>query len=167
MNFQQHETSTKNTDGMPPWAEVMRSFFSETHQLFAALQMEANKVAEDEVCVFSTVPDFFSYKDDDGSAHPGAYTIILDTVFGFAVFARIQKPKAIATINLKTEYLSPIEIGAKVICSAECHAVSGNIARTRGEIFDYDGRPLASATGAFMIASGGPDFTGLGETPRS
>ena len=167
MSFQQHQISPKNTDGAPDWAKVMRSFFSETHQLFAALQMEPNKVAEDEVSVFARIPDFFSHKDSDGYAHPGAYTIILDTVFGFAVFAKIQQPKAIATINLKTEYLSPIEIGAKVICSAECHAVSGNIARTRGEIFDYDGRPLASATGAFMIASGGPDFTGLGETPRS
>ena len=167
MRFQQHQISPKNTDGAPDWAKVMRSFFSETHQLFAALQMEPNKVAEDEVSVFARIPDFFSHKDSDGYAHPGAYTIILDTVFGFAVFAKIQQPKAIATINLKTEYLNSIELGAKVICSAECHAINGNIARTRGIIYDYDGKPLASATGAFMIASGGPDFTGLGETPRS
>lgn len=152
---------------MPPWAEVMRSFFSETHQLFAALQMEPNKVAKDEVSVFATIPDFFAYKDDDSCAHPCAYTIILDTVFGFAVFAKIQKPKAIATINLKTDYLRSIEIGSKIICSAECFAINGNIARTRGEIFDYDGRPLASATGAFMIASGGPDFADFRSVPAS
>ena len=144
---------------------MMTSFFSGGHQLFTALQMEPNKVARDEVSVFSTIPGFFSYRDGDGSAHPGAYTIILDTVFGFSVFAKIQQPKAIATINLKTDYLRSIDIGARVICSAECHAINGNIARTRGEIFDYDGRPLASATGAFMIASGGPDFTSFGETP--
>lgn len=164
MNVRQHRSSLKNTDDRPPWAEMMTSFFSGGHHLFTALQMESNKIAKDEVSVFATIPDFFSYRDGDGSAHPGAYTIILDTVFGFSVFAKIQQPKAIATINLKTDYLRSIEIGAKVICSAECHAINRNIARTRGEIFDYDGRPLASATGAFMIASGGPDFSRIGET---
>ncbi len=166
MTIRQHRMSLKNTDDRPPWAEMMTSFFSGGgHKLFTALQMEPNKVAKDEVSVFATIPGFFSFRTGDGSAHPGAYTIILDTVFGFSVFARIQQPKAIATINLKTDYLRSIEIGAKVICSAECHAINGNIARTRGEIFDYDGRPLASATGAFMIASGGPDFTSIEETP--
>ena len=161
MSGRQHQMSLKNKGGAPPWADVMKSYFSEGHQLFAALQMEPSKIDKDGVSVFATIPDFFSYKDGDETTHPGAYTIILDTVFGFSVFAKIQQPKAIATINLKTDYLRPIEIGSKVICSAECHAVNGNIARTRGDIFDYDGRPLASATGAFMIASGGPDFARL------
>lgn len=167
MSGLQRQISLKNAGDTPPWADLMKSFFSEGHQLFAALQMETNKVARDEVSVFARIPDFFAYKDNDGCAHPGAYTIILDTVFGFAVFANIEQPKAIATINLKTEYLRPIEIGSKIICSAECHAVNGNIARTRGNIYDYDGNPLASATGAFMIASGGPDFTRIGETTSS
>lgn len=163
MSSQQSEMSFNDGGGMPPWAEVMKSFFSGDHQLFAALRMEPNKVDKDGVSVFATIPDFFAYRDGESSAHPGAYTIILDTVFGFSIFAKIQQPKAIATINLKTDYLRPIEIGTKIICSAECHDVSGKIARTRGDILDYDGRPLASATGAFMIASGGPDFARLGK----
>lgn len=167
MNIRQPQISPSNSGDTPPWADLMKSFFSKQHHLFAALQLEPSKVAADEVCVFATIPDFFSYEDDGGYAHPGAFTIILDTVFGFSVFAKIQKPKAIATINLKTDYLRPIEIGSKVICSAECFSINGNIARTRGEIVDYDGRPLASATGAFMIGSGGPDFTRLAEGQNS
>ncbi len=167
MNIRQPQMPPSNSGDTPPWADLMKSFFSEKHHLFAALQMEPNKVAADEVCVFATIPAFFSYERDGGCAHPGAFTIILDTVFGFSVFAKIQAPKAIATINLKTDYLRPIEIGSKVICSAECFAINGNIARTRGEIVDYDGRLLASATGAFMIGSGGPDFTRLADGPNS
>lgn len=141
------------------WATVMETFFSESHHLFTALRVKPTKVDADGVSVIATIPDFFSHSSRDACAHNGAYTIILDTVFGFAVLARLQEPKAIATINLKTEYLRPIEIGERIICSAECHALDNIVARARGEILDYDGRPLASATGAFMIGSSGPDFS--------
>ena len=167
MNIRQPRMSPSNSSDAPPWADLMKSFFSGSHQLFAALDMEPSKIAADEVCVFATIPAFFSCEGEGGCAHPGAYTIILDTVFGFSVFAKIQRPQAIATINLKTDYLRPIEIGAKVICSAECFAINGNIARTRGQIVDYDGRPLASAAGAFMIGSGGPDFARIAEGPHA
>ena len=166
-NCEQARMSPQDSSDAPPWADIMKSFFPKSHQLFAALNMEPSKIAADEVCVIATIPAFFSCEGEGGYAHPGAYTIILDTVFGFAVFAKIQEPRAIATINLKTDYLRPIEIGAKVICSAECFAINGNIARTRGEIVDYDGRPLASAVGAFMIGSGGPDFVRLAEGPQA
>lgn len=141
------------------WANVMETFFSGSHHLFTALRMKPTKIDADSVSVIATIPDFFGHLDGEACAHGGAYTIILDTVFGFAVFARLQKPRAIATINLKTEYLRPIEIGERIICVAECHALEKNIARARGEILDYNGRPLASATGAFMIGSSGPDFS--------
>ncbi|MEQ8750824.1 PaaI family thioesterase [Marinicaulis aureus] len=167
MNIQQPHISPSNSGDTPPWAELVKSFFSKGHHLFSTLDMEPSKIAADEVCIFATIPTFFSYESIGDCAHPGAYTIILDTVFGFAVFAKIQKPKAIATINLKTDYLRPIEIGSKVICSAECFSINGNVARTRGEIVDYDGRPLASATGSFMIGSGGPDFNRVAERPHS
>jgi len=140
------------------WEGVMETFFSGSHHLFAALRMKPTKVDADGVSVIATIPDIFSLSTASNFAHRGAHTIILDTVFGFAVFARLQMPKAIATINLKTEYLRPIEIGELIICTAECHALDEPVARVRGEIVDYDGRPLASATGAFMIGSSGPDF---------
>jgi uncharacterized protein (TIGR00369 family) len=149
------------------WEGVMETFFSGSHHLFAALRMKPTKVDAEGVSVIATIPEVFSVSAAGKLAHRGAYTIILDTVFGFAVFARLQMPKAIATINLKTDYLRPVEIGERIICSAECHALDEPVARVRGEIVDYDGKPLASATGAFMIGSSGPDFTGLGETPRS
>ena len=76
MSSQQSEMSFNDGGGMPPWAEVMKSFFSGDHQLFAALRMEPNKVDKDVVSVFATIPDFFAYKDGESSAHPGAYTII-------------------------------------------------------------------------------------------
>lgn len=146
-----------------PWVGVMRTFFSQSHHLFATLKMEPTRVDQGGVCVEAVIPDFFAYQADDRQAHTGAYTIILDTVFGFAVFAKLQNLKAIATINLKTEYLGAVEIGAKIVCSAECHSLDGDIARLRGEIVGEAGIPLASATGAFMISSSGPDFTALFE----
>ncbi len=140
------------------WTGVMETFFSGSHHLFAALRMKPTKVDADGVSVIATIPEVFSQAATGNLAHRGAYTIILDTFFGFAVFARLQTPKAIATINLRTEYLRPVEIGERIICTAECHALDEPVARVRGEIVDYDGRPLASATGAFMIGSSGPDF---------
>lgn len=157
--------SLMNFGEAPPLGDWVRSYLSEDHLLFASLHMEATKVAADEVSVFATIPAYFADRNGDVRAHSGAYTIILDTVFGFAVFAKMQNPRAIATINLKTEYLRPVDVGSRVICSAECHSINGSIARTRGEIVDYDGRPLASATGAFMIGSGGPDFGKRPEEP--
>lgn len=164
--MRQHQMSPGNHGDSPPLADLVRSYLFGDHPLFASLQMEPSKVAADEVSIFATIPACFSHQRDDAFAHPGAYTIILDTVFGLAVFAKIEHPKSIATINLKTEYLRPIEVGSRVICTAECHFINGSIARTRGEIVDYDGRPLASATGAFMIGSGGPDFVRLTEGAR-
>src|SRR5690606_33754917 len=101
-NCEQARMSPQDSSDAPPWADIMKSFFPKSHQLFAALNMEPSKIAADEVCVIATIPAFFSCEGEGGDAHPGAYTIILDTVFGFAVFAKIQEPRAIATINLKT-----------------------------------------------------------------
>lgn len=54
MSGRQHQMSFKDECGTPPWADVMKSYFAETHQLFAALQMEPSKVDKDGVSVFAT-----------------------------------------------------------------------------------------------------------------
>ena len=48
----------------------------------------------------------------DGKIHGGLYTIIIDSIFGLAVFTALEAVKPIATINLRTDYLGEALPGA-------------------------------------------------------
>ena len=107
-------------------------------------------------------PDF---KADKNSLflHRGALTLLLDSAFGIALFAHIRELIPIATINLKTDYLTPAKSESKLICTASCFALDGNIARMQGDISDPVSQTvLAKASAAFMVGSKGPSFAASG-----
>lgn len=144
------------------WLEGAQKFFSSAHPLFSRLDMKPVQIGNDEVCVTATLNGLFEYNANSKRVHGGALTIILDTVFGFTIFAQLRNFQSIATINLRTDYISPAASGLKIKCSAQCYARRDNVAYVRGEIREAENDLLvATATGAFMVGSGGPDFKTL------
>ena len=127
--------------------------------MFSQLNMNLVDISEHGVKVDTSFGECFRAESSSQRAHSGALTIVLDSIFGLALFAHVKELRPIATINLKTEYLSPVNTGTKLTCAASCFALEGNIARMKGDISDAaTGAVLATATAAFMTGTAGPSF---------
>jgi len=141
------------------WETFGRLFVGSSHPLFSQLDMDLIHISEMGVVVHATIGESFKVSPDGSEANVGALTIILDSIFGLALFAHIQEMNPIATINLKTEYVGSPSVGLELKCNASCFAIDGKIARMRGEVRDMNsGTVLATSTGAFMIGTAGPSF---------
>lgn len=161
---------SKTSGSEPPpdkiWQETARAFFSNSHPLYLSLGMQPLVVTKDGVSVTCLPDESFSAGKNRPHLHSGVLTIILDTVFGMSVFARLQDMRSIATINLKTEYIKPVTANTLIKCTANCYAVRGDIGHVRGEIADAQSNQiLATATAAFMIGTRGSSFN-LKETGK-
>jgi len=151
--------NAKHEAGSPEWLQVAESFFFGSHPLFNSLGLKVENISDDKVSIRATLAEDFEFEENSNLLHTGVFTIILDTVFGFAVLSKLKNLQPIATINLKTEYIAPAISGAQVLCDASCYAICGDIAHVRGEIYDLSREHVfATATAAFMIGTRGPDF---------
>lgn len=93
--------------------------------------------------------------------HGGVITAFLDTLCGFAVVASISQGTAIATLDLRIDYLRPAEPGVSILGSAECYKVTRTIAFARGIAYQETFRdPIAHCAGTFML--GATSFTAEG-----
>lgn len=90
-----------------------------------------------------------------GVLHGGAVTTLIDTVCGMAVFAALQKLQAIATLDLRIDYLKPAAAEKELYATAECYKLTRNIAFTRARAYhpDTPDDPVANCVGSFMIGS--------------
>lgn len=151
-------------ESIADWEAFGRLFVGSSHPLFSQLDMDLIHISDVGVVVHATIGECFKVSPEEPNAHAGALTIILDSIFGLALFAHIQEMNPIATINLKTEYIGSPSVGLELKCNASCFAIDGKIARMRGEIREIkSGNVLATSTGAFMIGTAGPSFLSRGE----
>ncbi|PCJ13640.1 MAG: thioesterase [Gammaproteobacteria bacterium] len=89
-----------------------------------------------------------------GTIHGGVIISIMDSVGGMAVFAALPAIEAIATLDLRVDYMKPAAIGKAVYASAECYKLTNTIAFVRGVAYqDDENDPVATCTAAFMRAS--------------
>jgi len=94
----------------------------------------------------------------DGEAlHGGIYTILLDTVLAIAVWTRLDQFQPLVTINLKTDFFRSVPAGTDLSLNASCEDIVDDVAVTRSEVRDPDGRVLASAAGSFLVGGASPD----------
>lgn len=146
-------------ESIADWETFGRLFVGSSHPLFSQLNMDLIDISKTGVVVHATIGESFKVSPEGSDANVGALTIILDSIFGLALFAHIQEMNPIATINLKTEYVGSPSVGLELKCNASCFAIEGKIARMRGEICDLKSRKvLATSIGAFMIGTAGPSF---------
>ena len=90
---------------------------------------------------------------------PGVLVTVIDPVFGIAIMLKVSRPLAIATIELKTEFVEGRHPSGGLAFNAECHALADNIAYARGEIrLEDDDALIATATATFMVGTRGPTF---------
>ena len=96
-----------------------------------------------------------------GVVHGGVITAFLDTLCGLVVMASVSRGMAIATLDLRIDYLRPAVPKIDILGSAECYKVTKAIAFVRGIAYQETFRdPIANCAGTFMLGATG--FTAEG-----
>lgn len=96
---------------------------------------------------------------DTGVIHGGVITAMLDNACGRAVhMARVAAGRdddgAIATLDLRIDYMSSAEPGKDLYAEAYCYRLTHNVAFVRASAFtDSIDEPVATAVGAFMLGT--------------
>lgn len=101
---------------------------------------------------------------ESGVLAGGAITTLIDTVCGMAVQAALRRLTAIATLDLRIDYLRPSAPGEDLIAVAECYRTTRHIAFVRSHAHNGDPeRAVAHCVGTFMIGSSDkPVLPGMG-----
>lgn len=97
------------------------------------------------------------YKDElvgnrkTGVLHGGVITSLIDNTSGLCIWSMLDEPEALATLDLRIDYLRPATPGLPVYCMAECYRLSRQIAFTRATAYQEDTtQPVAYSVGTFM-----------------
>lgn len=89
---------------------------------------------------------------DTGVIAGGVLTTLLDQIAGTAAVAAMPKPTAVATIDLRIDYMRPAEPGRDIIAEAHCIKLTRSVAFVRAIAYeDAPDNPVAHAQAAFMI----------------
>ena len=102
----------------------------------------------------------------------GAVTALIDQASGLAVACAMEELLAIATIDLRVDYLRAAQPGREIVARADCYKLGHNVAFVRATAWDKEqDDPFASCLGTFMVGanSGGSPFGGFkgAEPPKS
>lgn len=94
-----------------------------------------------------------------GVLHGGAVTSLIDSVAGMVVFGALlqahQKLQAIATLDLRIDYLKPAVAQKDLYATAECYKLTRSIAFVRARAYHPDAPEdlVANCVATFMIGS--------------
>ena len=94
----------------------------------------------------------------------GAITTLLDHASGLAIACSLEDLCAIATIDLRVDYLRAAAPGLDLQARVECYRVTRSVAFVRGTAWDRSpDDPFASCVGSFMLGGNpaGSPFTRL------
>lgn len=131
-----------------------RDWLTHEHSLFRSLNLEPILIGKGKATFAVDLPKDFA--GASGAIHGGLLTIIMDSIFGLCVFTALEKLKPIATINLRSDYLSDVAPGERVVCDADCTKILDEIAFVTGKVTaQSSGLLLASGSGAFMVGTRG------------
>jgi uncharacterized protein (TIGR00369 family) len=96
-----------------------------------------------------------------GALHGGVITALMDTIGAVVVMASVPAPTALATLDLRIDYLRPAAAGRDIFASAECYKVTSHVAFVRGLAYQETFRdPIAHCASTYML--GGTGFNPQG-----
>ena len=121
-----------------------------------ALGLRFHDVTDDHVELTLPYDDKLVGDPDTGVIHGGAITALLDNAAGFAV--RVPgadtEPVAIATLDLRIDYMGPATPGRDVIARAICFKRTRSITFVRAVAYhDSPDDPIATCTATFMTGT--------------
>ncbi len=103
-----------------------------------------------------------------GVLHGGAISSLIDATCGAAVFMKLARPLAIATLDLRIDYLKPATPGLAVLARAETIKLTRNVGFVRALAYHEDpADPIAAAAATFMIGTRGTSVAQRATPPRS
>lgn len=134
------------------------SLFFDDHPMARALGMEFVKGDPEGVVCRLPHTAALEYHAGAGLA-PGVLVTVLDGMLGLSVMMRVEKPQAIATIELKIDYIEGEEAAGDLLFNTECYAIADNVGYARGEIRRAaDDGLVAFGSATFMLDTRGPQF---------
>jgi len=84
----------------------------------------------------------------------GVITTLLDHASGLAVFCSLPELTAIATLDLRIDYLRAAEPGCDLVGRAECYKLGAQVAFVRGSAWDRSpDDPFASLLATMMVGA--------------
>ncbi|MEQ1806223.1 MAG: PaaI family thioesterase [Burkholderiaceae bacterium] len=93
-----------------------------------------------------------------GVLHSGVITTLLDSCSGLAIFVRLNRVRAMATLDLRIDHLKPATPGREVLGNAHCYKLTSELAFVRGSAYhDTPDDPIATSVAIFMF-TGTPAF---------
>jgi acyl-CoA thioesterase len=88
-------------------------------------------------------------KNPHGVVHGGVLYTMADTGMGAAVYTELDAEESCATIEVKINYLQPVEDGT-VVCETEAVDKGRSVAYLESELVN-DGDTVARATGSYSV----------------
>ncbi len=91
---------------------------------------------------------------DTGVLHGGVITTLIDTVCGMSVQVALMKMTAIATLDLRIDYLRPSTPRKELHAEAVCYKLTRHVAFVRAKAWNDDPEdPVANCVATFMLDS--------------
>jgi uncharacterized protein (TIGR00369 family) len=98
--------------------------------------------------------DFLVGNPETGVIHGGVITTLLDNGGGAAVMTALDELRAVATLDLRIDYMRPATPGRDIIGHCHCHKVTRHVAFVRGTAYhDTPDDPIATAAMTFMVGA--------------
>jgi uncharacterized protein (TIGR00369 family) len=89
-----------------------------------------------------------------GVVFGGVITTLIDQASGLAVACAMEELAAIATIDLRVDYLRAAEPGLDLFARAECYKLTRHVAFVRAVAYERSpGEPFAGCLGTFMVGA--------------
>lgn len=119
------------------------------------LGLELHKV-EPDWCVIKVNPGASVVGNrTTGVVHGGVVTALLDSCYGLAIFVRLNVLRAMATLDLRIDYLKGATPGREIFGGAVCYKLGHELAFVRGAAYhDSPDEPIATSSAIFMFTDG-------------